>query len=74
MAILTKRGLSTTCVIGDCEEDTIRGVKQGQYQLVFFSPEILINNKGWREMLLGPIYGKRLKALVIDEAHTVKKW
>jgi superfamily II DNA helicase RecQ len=41
---------------------------------VFFSPEIIIDSKSWRKVLLGPIYEKRLKALVVDEAHTVKKW
>lgn len=61
-------------MIGDSEEATKRGVRQGQYNLVFFSPEILLNVKAWRELLLGPIYAKRLRALVIDEAHTVKKW
>ena len=74
VGILTGRGLPAACVIADCDEATKVGVQQGQYKIVFFSPEILLNTKSWRELLIGPIYSKRLRALVIDEAHTVKKW
>ena len=49
-------------------------VSQGNFQLVFFTPEMLIGSKRWRNMLTGDLYSKRLKAFVIDEAHCVKKW
>lgn len=70
---LSSRGLSTACIISSSEDDTRKKVKMGDYQLVFFSPELLLT-KCWREVLLGPVYSKRLRALVVDEAHTVKKW
>ena len=47
---------------------------QGDYQLVFFTPEMLLNKKKWRKMLLGDVYASRLRAFAVDEAHTVKKW
>ena len=50
------------------------GVLEGEYQLVFFTPECLIDQKKWREALKGRLFQARLRALVIDEAHTVKKW
>ena len=34
-----------------------------------FSPEALLCNDGWRDMLLTPVYQKNVVALVIDEAH-----
>ena len=74
VATLTSRGLPTACVIADSNEEIKRGVQEGHFKLVFFSPEILLNKKSWRALLLGPIYSERLRALVIDEAHTVKKW
>lgn len=49
-------------------------VMKGDYQLVLFTPEMLLNKKRWRRMLLGNVYSSRLRAFVIDEAHTVKKW
>ena len=45
----------------------------GNTGLFSFSPEILLNTKRWRELLLGPIYSKGLRALVVDEAHTAKR-
>ena len=47
---------------------------RGEYQLVFFTPEMIINNKRWRKVIEGDVYTKRLKAFVVDGAHCVKKW
>ena len=46
----------------------------GQYQLVFITPELLVENRYWRRMLTSPTYNIRLKAFVIDEAHCIAKW
>ena len=47
---------------------------EGSMILFFFTPESLINSKRWREVLTSNIYGRRLKGLVVDEAHCVSKW
>ena len=52
----------------------LSGVFEGKYQLIFFTPELLINKRKWRELLKGAVYESRLRAFVIDEAHTVQKW
>ena len=49
-------------------------VYEGKYQLVFISPEALLADETWREMLHSPIYQERLVAFVVYEAHCVKKW
>ena len=49
-------------------------VLKGEVQLVFLTPETLINNKTFRNMLLSPPYQQNLVALVVDEAHCVKTW
>lgn len=41
---------------------------------MFFTPETLLLTKKWKELLMSPIYVKCLRAIVVDEAHTVKKW
>ena len=43
-------------------------------QLVFISPESIINNPVYRNMLISHEYKKRLVALAIDEVHCVKTW
>ena len=50
------------------------GVLMEEYQLILFTPEMLIEVKRWRKMLLEDVYSSRLRAFVVDEAHTVKKW
>lgn len=47
---------------------------KGRYQLVFISPESLIRNLRWREMLQSNVYQQNLVGLAIDEAHCVTKW
>ena len=44
------------------------------FDFVFSSPEKLVGDLKWRDMLQSEVYQKRLKALVVDEAHTVLLW
>ena len=61
--------------VGDCEdEQTVATVCSGQHQIVYMSPEALLRDERWRDMLLSDVYSERLVALVVDEAHCVKKW
>jgi hypothetical protein len=41
---------------------------------VHITAELLVTGGVRRKMLVGDMYNERLKAFVIDEAHTVKKW
>lgn len=58
--------------VGDCtsktEEDLIC---KGKFQIVYMSPEALLMDMQWRDMLLSPAY---VVGLVVDEAHYAKKW
>ena len=70
---MTERGLKAVFV-GDCSEEMVGNVCMGGYQLVYLSPEALLTDERWRDMLLSPVYAGNLVALVVDEAHCVKKW
>lgn len=73
MATYSGKGLSSAYVSGEVTDRTILdGVARGLYQLVFFTPEMLITNKRWRRVIESDAYADRLKAFVIDEAHCVK--
>ena len=49
-------------------------VVHGEVELVFISPENVICNPRYRNMLLSPVYKKRLIGIAVDEAHCVKTW
>lgn len=69
---MTQRDISAVYV-GD--DDVIETeVCGGKFQLVYLSPEALLTNATWRDMLLSPMYQSNLVALIVDEAHCVKKW
>ena len=72
---LSERGLKVICVNGDLKDNSIKKrILLGEYQIVLFTPEMLLEKKCWRRMLCSETYSKRMRAFVVDEAHTVKKW
>jgi len=71
----TRKGVSTEFV-GEAQEDevAVEAVIKGNIQLVCISPESLLCNPRFRNMLLSDKYKRNLRALVVDEAHCVKLW
>ena len=47
-------------------------VRQEGFHLAFISPECLLLNRIWSDMLLTDVYRMHLMALVIGEAHCIK--
>ena len=62
--------------VGEAQTDqaTISKVLKGDLQLLYISPESILNNKKYRMMLLSDNYAKNLKVLAIDEAHCIMTW
>ena len=74
-AKFSPRGLKTDFV-GEAQSDegAEKRVLRGESQLVYISPENLINNTSYRRMLLRQAYKDNLVAMVIDEAHCIQTW
>lgn len=66
------RGLKAVRV-GSCPSKDLQ-VINGEYQLVFVSPEAILTRRKWRKMLLSYVYQTNLVCLTIDEAHCVRTW
>ena len=49
-------------------------IAEGKYQFVYISPEMLLTDQHWRNMIVTPVYKQNLIAFVVDEAHCVKTW
>ena len=72
---MKKRGISAVYVGDSSGHDITTKICSGTFQLVYLSPESLLTNDTWRDMLLQtPTYQQHLAALVIDEAHCIKQW
>ena len=54
------------------DPQVLQNIQAGKFQLVFVSPESLLTNPIWREMVRSLVYQENLVALV-DKAHCVKK-
>lgn len=75
MKKFSSKGILTALVTGESDDKEVKkGIHAGKYDIVFFTPELLIGSKRWRIALTSEIYRHRLRGLVIDEAHCVKKW
>ena len=62
--------------VGEAQKDDEACAKviNADVQLVYISPESLLNNKRYRQMLLSKPYQDNMIAFVVDEAHCVKTW
>ena len=75
VASFSSKGIQAAYVSADQkDEEIIGGVIEARYKIVFFTPEMLLLKRKFRSLLMSPAYSSCLKALVVDEAHTVKQW
>jgi len=70
-----EKGLPSAYITAEQKSNEIlKGVQDGIYKVVFFTPEMLLLNKCWRQLLMSRVYSENLRAVIVDEAHTIKKW
>ena len=73
ISIYRKKGMKVGYAGGE-DKDEKEGIKRGEYQIVFISPESLFCTTEWRQMLCSAKYRSHLVGVVVDEAHCIKKW
>ncbi len=74
-AKFSPRGLVTDFVgEAQMDDEATKRTLNGIAQLVFISPESIITNPCFRNMLMSARYKEKLVALTVDEAHCVNKW
>lgn len=69
---LQKLGFKATYIGKNVSEN--EAIEQGKYDFVFGSPEVLVGDTKWREILKSDVYQKHMALIVVDEAHTVVQW
>ena len=55
--------MNAICYSTELADSDMDNIVNGEYQLVYFSPEALLNSERWREMLLNPVYQENLIGL-----------
>ena len=63
---LEQRGVKVASTY-NLDAEKIEKIKQGYYEVIYFSPETILTNSDWRDIWLENLVG-----LVIDEAHCVR--
>ena len=48
-----------------------KGVMNGEYSIVFGSPELWLGDERWRKMVINDIYKKSVIGVAVDEAHII---
>ena len=56
VASFTKRGLKCAALTYGTADENEDVIAMGDVQLVFASPEILLSDEAWRDMLRTPVY------------------
>jgi len=54
------------------DDDAVVAVTSGKVQLVYISPENILNHLHFRNMLFSNVYKEKLVTLAVDEAHCIK--
>lgn len=76
--VLSLRDKGVSAVIACNFSENVETLKSdivcGKYQFVFVTPELLLTDRKWTDVFRSSSLSERLVALVIDEAHCVKKW
>lgn len=68
-------GIRACHISGEQDDEAVKeGAVQGSYQVIYFTPELLLESKKWRKVLLSDTFSRKLRVFVVDEAHTVVKW
>ena len=67
-------GISVAYVGSDQSNSVLNKIENGEYGLVFMSPESTLDNERWRSMISNPLHSKSLMGIAVDEVHCVTHW
>jgi superfamily II DNA helicase RecQ len=67
-------GINAAYVSSDQLQSVLSKIENGEYNLVFMSPESTLDNERWRSMVSNPVYTESLMGIAVDEVHCVTQW
>ena len=62
--------------VGHLQQDleSMNNIQKGEVQLPYTSPESILCNPQWRELLHLQVYRDKMVGLIIDESHCIAMW
>ena len=71
---LQQKGIKASFIGGGQEEGNLQRILKGEMNIVYSSPEAMMANDQWREMVSSPIYQRSVIAVAVDDAHCITHW
>ena len=71
---LQRRGVKASFIGAGQEEANFKEIVNGEMNIVYSSPEAMLANDRWREMICSQVYQKNVVAVAVDEAHCITHW
>ena len=71
---LQRRGVKASFIGAGQEEANFKEIVNGEMNIVYSSPEAMLANDHWREMICSQVYQKNVVAVAVDEAHCITHW
>ena len=71
---LQQRGIKASFIGAGQEEANFKEIVNGEMNIVYSSPEAMLANDCWREMICSQVYQKNVVAVAVDEAHCITHW
>ena len=69
-----KIAVSAAAIYDGQSEEVLDDIENGEYSIVYASPESLLAGSRWRNVLSSEGFRKRFQVIVIDEAHCMVHW
>jgi len=60
--------------VGSGTAGSAEEILSGEHEILFFSPEKLLVDVEWRDVLQSSVFQQRLVGYIVDEAHCIKEW
>ena len=67
-------GISAVSIYDGQSEDVCHDVENGNYSLLYTSPESLLGKRRWRTLTSSQPFRENCVAVVVDEVHCLVNW
>ena len=71
---LQNKGIKASPIGAGQEDANFQEIINGEMNIVYSSPEAMLSNNHWREVICSPVYQRSVIAVAVDEAHCITHW